>query len=149
MSVLLYGCTTWTFWNAWRKRLDENYARMLQFVLNKPWKQHSTKQQLYGHLLSILQMTHGHASVGQPYIHEFSEWTLDSAKRTCQDDEKESRESRLSHLDDNVHSLPLKMTGLFTYRLVLLPGISAFRWGFKCNSCVFFRKVTHTRSWGF
>ena len=28
------------------KKLDENYTSMLQAVLNKCWKQHSTKQQL-------------------------------------------------------------------------------------------------------
>ena len=30
-----------------------NYTRMLQAILNKSWKQHPTKQQMYGHLLSI------------------------------------------------------------------------------------------------
>ena len=33
--------------------LDGNYARMLQAILNKSWKQHPTKQQLYDHLLPI------------------------------------------------------------------------------------------------
>ena len=67
----------------------------LRAVLNKSWKQHSTKQQLYGHLTPISKTTqvrtrhvghccrskhkiisdvlvwipsHGHASVGQPTI---------------------------------------------------------------------------------
>ena len=35
------------------KKLDSNYTRMLQTVLNKSWRQHPTKQQLYGHLLHI------------------------------------------------------------------------------------------------
>ena len=32
------------------KGLDGNFTRMLRAVLNKSWKQHPTKQQLYGHL---------------------------------------------------------------------------------------------------
>ena len=35
------------------KKLDSNYTRMLQAILNKSWRQHSTKQQLYSHLLPI------------------------------------------------------------------------------------------------
>ena len=37
------------------KKLDGNYTRILQTILNKSWEQHPTKQQLYGHLLPILQ----------------------------------------------------------------------------------------------
>ena len=29
--------------------LDSNYTRMLRAILNKSWRQHPTKQQLYGH----------------------------------------------------------------------------------------------------
>ena len=35
------------------KKLDDHYTRMLQAILNKSWKQHPTKQQLYGHLPPI------------------------------------------------------------------------------------------------
>ena len=35
------------------KKLDGNYTRMLPAVWNKSWRQHPTKQQLYGHQLSI------------------------------------------------------------------------------------------------
>ena len=35
------------------KKLDDNYIRMLQVILNKSWRQHPTKQQLYGHLPEI------------------------------------------------------------------------------------------------
>ena len=35
------------------KKLDGNYTRMLQAILNKSWRQNTTKQQLYGHLLPI------------------------------------------------------------------------------------------------
>ena len=32
------------------KKLDGNYTRMLRAILNKSWRLHPTKQQLYGHL---------------------------------------------------------------------------------------------------
>ena len=35
------------------KKLEGNYTRMLQLILNKSWRQHPTKQQLYGHLPPI------------------------------------------------------------------------------------------------
>ena len=35
------------------KKLDGNYTRMLRAVLNQSWRQHPTKQQLYGHLSPI------------------------------------------------------------------------------------------------
>ena len=37
------------------KKLDGNYTRMLQAILNKTWWQHPTKQQMYGHLPSIMK----------------------------------------------------------------------------------------------
>ena len=51
--ILLYGCTTWTLTKRLEKRLDGNYTRILRAILNRPWGQHSTKQQLYGHLPPI------------------------------------------------------------------------------------------------
>ena len=53
VSILLYGCTTWILTKRMEKKLDGNYTRMLQAILNKPWRQHPTKQQLYGHILPI------------------------------------------------------------------------------------------------
>ena len=53
VSILLYGCTTRTLTNRMEKKLDGNYTRMLRAILNKSWRQHPTKQQLYGHLPSI------------------------------------------------------------------------------------------------
>ncbi len=32
-----------------KKKLDGNDTRMLGAILNKSWRQHPTKQQLYGH----------------------------------------------------------------------------------------------------
>ena len=52
VSILLYGCTTWTRTKRLEK-LDRNYSRMLRVILNKSWRQHPTKHQLYGHLPSI------------------------------------------------------------------------------------------------
>ena len=53
VSILLYGCTTWTLTKRLEKKLDGNYTRMLRAILNKSWRQHTTKHQLYGHLLPI------------------------------------------------------------------------------------------------
>ena len=53
VSILLYGCTTWTLTKRMEKRLDGNYTRMLRAILKKSWRQHPTKQQLYGHLPPI------------------------------------------------------------------------------------------------
>ena len=53
MSILLYGCTTWTLTKRLEKNLDSNYTRMLWAILNKSWWQHPTRHQLYGHLPPI------------------------------------------------------------------------------------------------
>ena len=53
MSILLCGCTTWTLTKCIEKKFDGNYTRMLCAMLNKSWRQHSTKQQLYGYLPSM------------------------------------------------------------------------------------------------
>ena len=50
MLILLYGCTTWTLTKQLEKKLDGNYTRMLRAILNKSWRQHPAKHQLYGHL---------------------------------------------------------------------------------------------------
>ena len=53
LSILLYGCTTWTLTKRMEKKIDGNYTRRLRAILNKSWRQHPTKHQLYGHLPSI------------------------------------------------------------------------------------------------
>ena len=53
VSILLYGCTTWTLTKRLEKKLDGNYTRMLRAILNKSWRQHLTRHQLYGHLPPI------------------------------------------------------------------------------------------------
>ena len=53
VSILLYECTTWMLTKRLEKKLDGNYTRMLRAILNKSWKQHPTRHQLYGHLPPI------------------------------------------------------------------------------------------------
>ena len=57
MSILMYGCTTWTLAKCLeKKRLVENYARILRAVLNKSMKQHLTEQHQYCHLPPITKI---------------------------------------------------------------------------------------------
>ena len=53
VSILLYGYTTWTLTKRLKKKLDGNCTRMLRAILNKSWRQHPTRHQLYGHLPPI------------------------------------------------------------------------------------------------
>ena len=53
VSILLYGCTTWSLTKGLEKRLDSNYTRMLLAILNSSLRQHPQKQQLYGNLPPI------------------------------------------------------------------------------------------------
>ena len=55
VSILLYGCTSWTLTKRLEKKLDGNYTRMLRAILNKSWWQHPTRNQLYGHLPPIMK----------------------------------------------------------------------------------------------
>ena len=50
VSILLYGCTTWTLTKRLEKKLDGNNTRILRSILNMSWRQQPTKHQLYGHL---------------------------------------------------------------------------------------------------
>ena len=53
VSILLYGCTTWTLTKRLEMKLDGNYTRMLRAILNKSWRKHPIRHQLYGHLSPI------------------------------------------------------------------------------------------------
>ena len=85
----------------YKENLDSNCTRMLWAILKKSWKLHSTKQQMYSHLPSILKtiqirwtrpvghcrrsqdelisnvllwtLSHGHASVGPP-VRNYLQW---------------------------------------------------------------------------
>ena len=47
--------TTCTLTKHMEKKLDGNYTRMMWAILNKSWRHHPTKQQLYGHLPPIMK----------------------------------------------------------------------------------------------
>ena len=53
LSILLYGCTTWTLTKRLEKKLDGNYTRMLRAILNKSRRQHPARNQQYRHLPPI------------------------------------------------------------------------------------------------
>ena len=55
-SILLYGCTTWTLTKRLEKKLDGNYTRMQRAILNRSWRQHPTRHQVYGHLSPITKI---------------------------------------------------------------------------------------------
>ena len=95
VSILLYGCTTWTLTKRLEKKLDGNYTRILRAILNKSWRQHPTRSQLYGHLppinytgqtsqtrrtrdVLLWTSTYGQAKAGRPartYIQQLCEDT--------------------------------------------------------------------------
>ena len=53
VSILRYGCTTWTLTKRLEKEIDGNYTRMMRAILNMSWRQHPTRHQLYGRLPPI------------------------------------------------------------------------------------------------
>ena len=55
VSILLYGCTTWTLTKRLEKRLGGNFTRMLRAILNRSLRQHPINQHLYGHLPPIMK----------------------------------------------------------------------------------------------
>ena len=55
VSILLYGCTTWTLTKRLEKKLDGSNTRMLRAILNMSWLQHPTRHQLYDHLRHIMK----------------------------------------------------------------------------------------------
>ena len=59
LSVLLYRCTTWMLTKYIERKLNRNHKKMLRATLNKSWKKHPMKQQLYGHLCPISKTIQG------------------------------------------------------------------------------------------
>ena len=55
MSIPVHGCATYTLKKDFEEKLDGIYTKMLRALSNKCWKQHPTKQQLYGHYPPITQ----------------------------------------------------------------------------------------------
>ena len=54
LSIYIYIYIHWTLTKRLEK-LDGNYTRMLRAILNKFWRQHPTKHQLYGPLPPITE----------------------------------------------------------------------------------------------
>ena len=53
LSITLYTCTIWTLTKRILEKFYKNCTRTLRAILNKSWKLHPTKQQLYGLLPPI------------------------------------------------------------------------------------------------
>lgn len=52
-SILLYGSETWSMSKLLQNRLDGAYTRLLMRVKNISWRQHKTKDEIYGNLHPI------------------------------------------------------------------------------------------------
>ena len=111
VSILLYGCTTWTLTKRLEKKLDGNYTRMLRAILNKSWRQHpitktiqvrrtrhaghcwKSKDELVSDVL-LWSPTYGQAKAGRPartYIQQLCEDTgcnLENLPEAMNDREK-------------------------------------------------------------
>ena len=59
VSVLLYGCETWTLNKKMNKSLDGCYTRMLRKVLNVSWTQHIPNTTLYGDIPLLSRKSSG------------------------------------------------------------------------------------------
>ena len=74
----------WMLTKRLEKKLNGNYTRILREILNKSWRQHPTKHQLYGHLPPITKTIHvrqtrhaGHCwRSGDELISDVLLWTL-------------------------------------------------------------------------
>ena len=52
-SILLYGSETWTMTAKIRRRLDGTYTRLLMRTQNISWRQHPTRELIYGILCPV------------------------------------------------------------------------------------------------
>ena len=92
--VALMHCLTLT--KRLKKKLHGNYTRMLRAILNKSWRQHPTRHQLYGHLplitktIQVRRTRHtGHCWRSKDeLISDVLRWTPHMAKQK-QDDQLE------------------------------------------------------------
>ena len=58
VSILRYGCPTWSLIERMEKNLDGNHTRMVRVIPNNLWKQDPQKQFLYRYLPSLKRTTH-------------------------------------------------------------------------------------------
>ena len=114
MSILIYGCPTWTLTKRMENMLDSNYTRMLQAILNKSGRQHPTMQQLYGHLppikktIQVRRIRHpGHCwRSGDEFMNDILLWTSSHERA------KSGRPARTYK-----SSVPIQDVALKTYRV--------------------------------
>ena len=69
VSILLYGCTTWTLTKRMEKKLEDDYTRMLRAIRNKPWRQSSSYKATY------------HPSQKLSKLDETDTWTIGRCER--------------------------------------------------------------------
>ena len=105
VSILLYGCNTWTLTKRLEKKLDGNYMRMLRAILNKAWRQHPTKQHLYSHLPPItknIQVRHAghHRRSRVELVSDVLLWTPPHMAEQKQDDQLEHTYSSYVRIRD-------------------------------------------------
>ena len=79
VSILLYGCTTWTLTKRLEKKLDGNYTRMQRANLNKSWRQHPTRHQLYGTCLLSRKLF----KLDEPDMQDTAEEAGDGTHKWC------------------------------------------------------------------
>lgn len=58
-SILLYGAEGWTLTDKLESRLDGCYTRLLMMVKNLCWKNHPTREEIYGDLPKISDVVRG------------------------------------------------------------------------------------------
>ena len=111
-SILLYGCTTWTLTKRLEKKLDGNYTRMLRTILNKSWRQHPTRHQLYGHLPPIMKTIQvrrtRHAGQLLEKQGRANKWCTLMDPHTKQDDQHEHTFSNYVRIQDVVQKTCLR-----------------------------------------
>ena len=55
-SILLYRAERWTITNKLEARLDDCYTRLLMMVLDLNWKDHPTREEIYGSLPKVSEV---------------------------------------------------------------------------------------------
>ena len=147
--ILLYGWTMWTVNNRMEKKIDGNYARMLQAILNKSWRQHPAIQKLYGHqppitkTIKIRPTRHaGHCWRSRDeFISYVLLWILHMDMQRYDDQLEPTHSSSLLIRDVNPESLPVIMNNrdrwqgrVKNIRDMMLMMTEAFRLQWKTTS---------------
>ena len=117
VSILLYGCTTWTLTKRIEKKVDGNYTRMLRAILNKSWRIHPTKQQLYGYLPPITKTI----KVRRTREAGMSSWVLEKrgrAHKWCSPMDPLTWPSKTRKTNSNLHTAAMWWFVIFHARSV-------------------------------